>query len=270
MRTKKVRALVLLCVGACTTYSGVELSGDGTRIDGGVDANTAGDATTAGDTATAGDAPGNDGATAEAGSACDATLCENFDDMDLPGRFDGVNASNGTVKRDETFSVSGRRSARFVSTMAPVEATLRKDLPTLTRVECEFELRLNSSGTPGSSALVFYLNLYAEGVTSYGFFFVVSGNNTSLERSLELSDGGISYLGKTDIAPLPLNKWTHVVLRVEPTNNRYVLAIDPNNVVIAAPNPGLITGGVLRLGIYNAGGVSDGVDLSIDDVRCSY
>ena len=258
-----VRGRIALALSACTaTLAGCSLLLDGDeftgaspvpQVEGGPDAILEA-------------APPSPDGSADAG--CDATFCDDFDELPLGGRWDQtVLLQNGALGIETTTVRSAPNAMRASVRPTPGEALLVKNLPKGAAIRCDFDIFFETVTDAGFADL-FRLETAGGPLERYLFFLAVDRDGIGLrEDATPIGQPCDCPRKGVDLVKPTSNAWHHLVLDLDFTTA--TVAFDGVQIHSSAFGGFVPDAGIeMRLGIRSYPSVS-ALDVRFDNLVCN-
>jgi hypothetical protein len=202
----------------------------------------------------------------------DASFCDDFDQDALGAKWSTMTTyAGGAVALEPSSFASAPNSVRATVPGDPSGstryATLRQDLPPLSALRCELDVRIEEESSDGNQVLeIFYADMKRPNGDTCSIWLSVNSQMTVMSTGGSLPDGG--YDGQqTQVGALPQHQWTH--LTIEDDCNQMRLFVEGTQVVQKPTVSSVVTDPNFGVGITWTRQDQPGKVL-VDNVVCDY
>jgi len=216
-----------------------------------------------------GDGGAVDGSTPDA--SCEASFCDDFDELPLGGRWTSKTITNGgqlSLGTASTISAPNALHAFVEDGGAPAvrKAFVERDLGKGSRVRCDFAAFVTEAPKDDFSDL-FVITTSAQNVTTYKLLYGIAAGPGTFRDDVFYSDGGCDCPRLASGPPLlPRGQWVRVSVETDFKTGR----VTYDGVVVSEqPTAPITPTGTItvQLGILSYG--RDRTDVLYDDVACT-
>jgi hypothetical protein len=211
-----------------------------------------------------------DALTADGGTVCDATFCDDFDDGPVGAKWSRSIVNQGAIDLSTKYtSAPSALRARFFGSQSTDDryAMLERDLGTGTRVHCEFSMYVTARADKDVND-PFRIRTTAAGISDYLLYLVLpSTGGIALADDIHYADGGCACPQKfATFDPFPVGAWRRITVETDFTTA--TLSVDGAVVVTSTFGP-IVPDGPIVVGLGGRAFSSITSDTLFDDFSCT-
>jgi hypothetical protein len=215
----------------------------------------------------AGDAAGDATPASDAGRACDASFCDDFDEGVLGARWTGLQQNGGSLSLDPGAAVSAPRSLLVRLPLGPTNrgVSLAKEFPRAGGLRCALSLRVDAPTAASSHVYYAQIRILSPDVSLRVLALGTRPGSSVFEDFTAFPDGG-ERSNVQQLAPIAAGQWVRVEIETTYSTARVVVDGVPAVAVNIPPSTGTTVAFDLGAAYYSD---SAPATLRFDDVVCA-